>query len=138
MEAPGTGYWREWLDFVRRTLVPQRMISDDDLSLMRFTHSVPEAGEEITRFYANYHSQRYVDGRLVLRLLHAPTPEQIALLNELFADILVSGVIEAIAATPAEAEDGDHPDLPRLRLHFDRRSLGRLRALIDHLNALVL
>jgi len=41
-----------------------------------------------------------------------------------------------VPATPAEAEDGDRPDLPRLLLHFDRRSLGRLRALIDHLNHL--
>jgi len=136
MEAPGTGYWQEWLDFVRTTLVPQGMIADDDLTLVRFTHEVPVAAEEITRFYANYHSQRYVDGQLVLRLQHAPTPEQLDLLNDLFAGILVSGTIEAIGPTPAEAEDGDHPDLPRLRLHFDRRSLGRLRAMIDHLNSL--
>ncbi|MFH1330594.1 MAG: TIGR00730 family Rossman fold protein [Actinomycetota bacterium] len=136
MEAPGTGYWQEWLDFVRNTLVRQGMIADDDLALVRFTHEVAEAGDEITRFYANYHSQRYVDGHLVLRLLHSPTPEQVALLNDLFSDILVGGVIEAIAATPTEAEDGDHPDLPRLRLPFNRRSLGRLRALIDHLNSL--
>ena len=136
MEAPGTGYWQEWLDFARHTLVRQGMIADDDLALARFTHEVADAGDEITRFYANYHSQRYVDGCLVLRLLHPPTTEQLARLNDLFSDILMSGVIEAIAATPTEAEDGDHPDLPRLRLHFNRRSVGRLRALIDHLNSL--
>jgi len=136
MEAPGTGYWQEWLDFIAHTLVPKGMIADDDLGLMRFTHEVGEAADEITRFYANYHSQRYVDGRLVLRLLHAPTAEQLAQVNELFSDIVVSGSIESVAATPAEAEDGDQPDLPRLMLHFDRRSLGRLRTLIDHLNTL--
>ncbi len=136
MEAPGTGYWQEWLDFVAHTLVAKGLIADDDLGLMRFTHEVGEAADEITRFYANYHSQRYVDGKLVLRLLHAPTTEQLARVNDLFSDILVDGSIASVAATPAEAEDGDHPDLPRLLLHFDRRSLGRLRALIDHLNAL--
>jgi len=77
-----------------------------------------------------------VDGRLVLRLLHAPSEEQVEELNELFPDLLVTGRIEAIEATPAEVEDGDQPHLPRLRLHFNRRSLGRLRAMIDHLNAL--
>jgi len=137
MEAPGTGYWREWLNFAAGTLVPKGMITEGDLDLSRFTTSVAEAAEEITRFYANYHSQRYVDGRLVLRLLHLPTDEQVAELNDLFPDILVTGRIEAIEATPAEAEEGDHPCLPRLRLHFNRRSLGRLRAMIDHLNALV-
>ena len=137
MEAAGTGYWQEWLDFVRHTLVPQGMIAENDLALVRFTHEVSEAADEITRFYANYHSQRYVDGHLVLRLLYSPTPEQVAHINDQYSDIVVSGAIEATPATPAEAEDGDHPDLPRLRLHFDRRSLGRLRALIDHLNSLV-
>jgi hypothetical protein len=136
MEAPGTGYWQEWLDFVRHTLVAKGMIADDDLALMRFIPDVAEAADEITRFYANYHSQRYVDGLLVLRLLHAPTPAQVQEVNDLFPDILVSGRIDAIGATAAEAEDGDQPYLPRLRLHFDRRSLGRLRALIDHLNSL--
>jgi len=137
MEAPGTGYWQEWLDFVKGTLVAKGMVRSDDLGLVHFTTSVPEAGDEITRFYANYHSQRFVDGRLVLRLLHPPTPEQVAEINERFSDIVVSGAIEAVPATPAEVEDGDYPHLPRLRLYFDRRSLGRLRALIDHLNALV-
>jgi len=136
MEAAGTGYWQEWLDFVAHTLVPQGMITEGDLGLARFTTSADEAAEEITRFYANYHSQRYVDGRLVLRLLHAPSEEQVEELNELFPDLLVTGRIEAIEATPAEVEDGDQPHLPRLRLHFNRRSLGRLRAMIDHLNAL--
>jgi uncharacterized protein (TIGR00730 family) len=137
MEAAGSGYWQEWLDFAAHTLVPQGMITEGDTDLARFTTSLAEAAEEITHFYANYHSQRYVDGRLVLRLLHAPTEGQVAELNDLFSDILVAGRIEAIAATPVEAEEGDWPHLPRLRLHFDRRSLGRLRAMIDHLNALV-
>jgi len=136
MEAAGTGYWQEWLDFATHTLVPQGMVNEDDLDLARFTTSADEAAEEITRFYANYHSQRYVDGRLVLRLLHAPTGEQVAELNDLFPDLLVTGRIELIEATPAELEDGDFPYLSRLRLHFNRRSLGRLRAMVDRLNAL--
>jgi hypothetical protein len=107
------------------------------MGLARFTTSVAEAAEEMTHFYANYHSQRYVDGRLILRLLHTTSAEQLTELNALFSDILVTGRIEAIPATPVEAEEGDYPHLPRLRLHFNRRSLGRLRALIDHLNALV-
>jgi uncharacterized protein (TIGR00730 family) len=137
MEAPGTGYWQEWLDFAAHTLVPMGRINEDDMGLARFTTSVAEAAEEMTHFYANYHSQRYVDGRLILRLLHTTSAEQLTELNALFSDILVTGRIEAIPATPVEAEEGDYPHLPRLRLHFNRRSLGRLRALIDHLNALV-
>ena len=52
-----------------------------------------------------------------------------------FADIVVSGAIEKIAATPAERANDDNVDLPRIRLHFDRRHLGRLRLMVDRLNA---
>src|SRR4030065_2757238 len=110
------------------------MVNEDDVDLARLSTSADEAAEEITRFYANYHSQRYVDGRLVLRLLHAPGREQIEQSNDLFSDLLVTGRIEPIEATPAELEAGDYPHLPRLRLHVNRRSLGRLRGMIDHPN----
>jgi len=35
---------------------------------------------------------------------------------------------------PAEANDPHLASLPRLRFRFDRRSLGRLRMLIDTIN----
>lgn len=134
IEAPGTGYWDGWVDFVTGTLLEQGMIAPDDLSLFTHTHSMTEAADEICDFYANYHSQRFVGDRLILRLSHQPTPEQVEALNDGYGDILASGRIEAVAATDAEVATGDHPDLPRLRLHFDRRSLGRLRQMIDTLN----
>jgi len=137
IEAPGTGYWERWLEFVRG-LMDRRMILPDDLRLFRLVTSVEEAADEICRFYANYHSQRYIRDRLVLRLLHEPTPEQVAALNEDFSDVLAEGTIEAVPASPVEVRERDVPHLARLSLHFDRRSFGRLRAMIDHLNDLAL
>ncbi len=110
------------------------MIAPDDLALFTHTRTVEEAAEEVCGFYANYHSQRYVSDRLVLRLRSAPTVEQVARLNDEFADILASGTIDAIEATDAEVASNDHVDLPRLRLHFNRRGLGRLRQMIDTIN----
>ena len=107
----------------------------DDRNLFTFTNSVDVAAQEITSFYDNYHSQRYVNGKLVLRLKHGPTEELMAELNEEFSDILVSGTIDKITATDHEMADDDNVDLPRVRLHFDRRHLGRLRSLVDRLNA---
>jgi hypothetical protein len=133
LEAEGTGYWAAWLDLVA-VLEKKGMISPDDHNLFTFTTSVDEAAAEITRFYENYHSQRYVNGRLVLRLKSQPGDELVGALNDEFADILVSGRIEKVAATPAEVADADHVDLPRVQLHFDRRRLGRLRLLVDRLN----
>ncbi|MGA9595196.1 MAG: TIGR00730 family Rossman fold protein [Acidimicrobiia bacterium] len=134
MEAEGTGYWKEWFDFVE-TLRDQGMIAPDDLSLFTYTNNAEEAADEIRRFYNNYHSQRYVDGKLVLRLKHEPSVALIERLNDEFGDILVKGRIEKIAATPAEIRTDDHVDLPRIRLHFDRRHLGKLRLMVDQLNA---
>jgi hypothetical protein len=58
----------------------------------------------------------------------------VARLTEEFPDILVQGSIEKIPTTAPEIADDDHVDLHRLRMHFDRRHLGRLRQLVDRLN----
>jgi uncharacterized protein (TIGR00730 family) len=132
-ESKGTGYWEKWLDFVG-VLEEQGMISPNDRHLYTFTTSVDDACAEILRFYDNYHSQRFVNGMLVLRLKREPSDDLVAALNDEFADILASGAIEKAGPSPREVEDDDHVDLPRLRLHFDRRNLGRLRLLVDRLN----
>lgn len=137
IEAPGTGYWQEWLEFVDRTLVGHGMIAPDDLALFSHVGSVDEAAREVTGFYRNFHSQRYVGDDLVLRMAHPLDAGTVAALNDEFAGIVVSGSIEAIDATDAERRDDDHVDLARLRLHFDRRSHGKLRRLVDRINAAV-
>jgi len=134
IEHPGTGYWDGWLDFVRSELMEKGMIAPEDLGLFMHTTDLGEAVDEICGFYANYHSQRFVGDRLVLRLQHGPAASDLERLNDSYADLLASGRIESVGPAPVEVEDRDHIDLPRLRLHFDRRSLGRLRAMIDDLN----
>jgi hypothetical protein len=50
--------------------------------------------------------------------------------------MLESGRIEAARPFPPEVSGNDHIDLPRIALHFDQRSFGPLRRLIDELNRL--
>jgi hypothetical protein len=90
----------------------------------------------MTRFYANYQSLRFVEGRLVMRMLRAPDDEMLARLNEEFADIVVRGGIERVEVTPAEQADDDHVDLERIAFRFDRHDWARLRELIDTLNTI--
>jgi hypothetical protein len=97
---------------------------------------VETAIAEITGFYRNYHSSRYVGDRLVMRLQYAPTGEELARLNEEFRDILVDGAMTASPALPEEVNEHVLAHLPRLALHFNRRDIGRLRQLIDALNRL--
>jgi uncharacterized protein (TIGR00730 family) len=137
IESPGGDYWKRLEDFAATTLVPRGLISPSDLRLFTRTHDVDEAIEELCGFYANYQSQRYVDGMLVLRLIQAPNSSTLEALSREYADLLVNGAIEQVAATAAEIRDGDAVHLDRIRLHFDRRSFGRLRQLIDDLNAMV-
>ena len=134
LEAPGTGYWGAWQEFVD-TLVEQEMISPDDLHLYVITDDANAAVDEIVDFYACYHSQRFVEGDLILRLVQEPSDELVVELNQEFSDIITHGEIRKIAATPPEIATDDNVDLSRLRMSFDRRHFGRLRQLVDRLNA---
>jgi uncharacterized protein (TIGR00730 family) len=133
IEAPGSDFWHSW-EAMGETLLNQGMIADDDKNLYTITTSVDAAIDEITNFFAVYHSQRYVDDLLILRLNRPVTSETLVLLTEEFSDILRSGAIVMTAATPAEVSTNDNVDLARIALDFDRRSFGRLRSLIDRLN----
>jgi hypothetical protein len=89
---------------------------------------------EVTGFYRVYHSMRYVKGDLVLRL-QRPLPQPLLeRIRQEFADMVLAGTFEQTSALPAEANDAHLASLPRLCFRFDRRSLGRLRMLIDIIN----
>jgi hypothetical protein len=119
---------------VEDELLVRRLISPDDLGLVHITDDVDDAVREIEGFYSNYHSIRFVDRALVLRLRHLPSDEELERLNEDFADILTGGGIEPAQPSSAEIADNDHVELARLRLRFDRTHWARLRKLIDAVN----
>ena len=135
LDAPGENFWKPFFDFVEGTLVDQQMISPQDLSLYKMTDSVDETVEEILGFYRVYHSMRYVRNRLVLRMKRDLGEEFLDEVNRQFADILADGHFTIEGALPEEKDEPDLADLPRLVMHFNRRDLGRLRQLIDLMNA---
>lgn len=137
VESEGSDYWSAWDHFVTEQLVAKRMIEAEDRHLYKITSDPVAAADEICDFYANYQSQRYVDGRLVLRMNQAPNDEQLAELNEEFSDLVVKGEIERLEPSDAERRDDDSVDSARIGFVFDRRHFGRLRLLIDRLNAFV-
>jgi hypothetical protein len=77
---------------------------------------------------------RYVKNKLVLRLKERPTDEFLAAVNGKFADILSGGDFALGGALPEERDEVDLANFPRLIFRFNRRSLGRLRQLIDAIN----
>jgi hypothetical protein len=134
LDEPDGKFWTDWQAFVTHRLLGHGMISPDDLSLYKLTDSIDEAVDEILHFYRNYHSMRYVRNKLVLRLHEKPSPELLESINSRFSDILVEGKFTTSDALPEEREDTELASLPRLVFRFNRRSLGRLRQLIDVLN----
>jgi uncharacterized protein (TIGR00730 family) len=134
LDVPGGDYWRSLETFMRAELLQRGYVDEHDFSLYHVTDSIEDAVAEIERFYRVYHSERYVGGRLILRLNKEPDDAMIASLNEEFADVLESP-IERVTATEPEIRDDDVPDLPRVALRFDRAHVGRFRQLIDRLNA---
>src|SRR3990172_8542707 len=134
LEVPGGTYWRDWLDFLAGDLAGRGLISNEDLHLVKYTEDIQEAVDEICRFYHNYHSQRYVDGTMVLRVQRVPPPDALDRLGLAFADILRTPSIRPVEPSPQEVADGDALEVQRLALDFNQASFSRLRLLIDELN----
>jgi hypothetical protein len=134
LDVPGGTYWSTWESFVRAELMDRGYVSEHDLCLVKVTDDVDVAVDEVTSFFSNYHSQRFVDGRLVIRLHHSPDAKTLTALTSEFRDITSRGAIERIDATSAEIDDDDRVDFDRIALWFDRHGWPRLRELIDRLN----
>jgi uncharacterized protein (TIGR00730 family) len=134
LDVPGATYWEGWKAFVEEELLEPGYLSPHDLCFVKVTDDVDAAVDEVTGFYSNYQSLRFVEGRLVLRMRRAPDDTVIETLNREFADLLTRDRIARIDATPAEVADGDALDLERLLVPFDRRNYARLRELIDRVN----
>lgn len=130
-----TGYWVEWLEFIKKKLLGKGFISADDFSIFTITSNVEEALAVIEEFYSNYHSHRFVNGYLVIRMNKELTDAQILMLETEFPEILTSG--SCIQRTAPLAEESDEPEtahLHRIILGFDHHFYGLLMAFIRKLN----
>ena len=138
LDLPNDPFWGELDSFIKKTLLPRKLVSEQDLALYRICSSVDEAVSEIDKFYSVYNSMRFVGKRLVLRLNRQISDVHLSKLNNDFSDICLNSSIERVTATKAEIDDKDLPGKPRLAFQFARRDFGRLRQLIDAINAVEL
>ena len=133
-EQPGGTYWLQWRAYVTSELLRTGMISEQDMNLFYITDDVTKAMAKVIEFYRVYHSSRYVGEDLVLRLNRRISDELVEQLNDEYAaDILEHGRIEQCEMLPAER--GEFPELPRLKMAFNKQSLGKLRRAFDLINA---
>lgn len=136
LDAPGGTFWAGLRRFVDEQLTPSGVISPGDFDRVLVTDSVDDAVAEITGFWRNYDSLRWVGDRLVLRLRTPPTDAELASLNERFGALAVDGRIERTEPLRAERHDDDRLELPRLVLRLDQFRVGALHRLIRAINTL--
>jgi uncharacterized protein (TIGR00730 family) len=135
LDRPRGTYWKTWTRYVEDHLLRRNMISPADLALYKVTDNLDAAVNEIVTFYRVYHSSRYVRDLFVIRLTQRLADEFVAQLADEFRDIITAGTIQQRAAFPVERSDPGSFHLPRLVFRFDRIHFGRLRTLIDRINA---
>jgi uncharacterized protein (TIGR00730 family) len=135
VDRPHGNYWKTWWRFVEDQLLDEALISKEDLSLFKVCDDVEEACKEITQFYSNYHSCRYVKDAMVLRVKYPVTENLLRTLNARFSDICLNGgQYRAAGPLPEEENEPELKDLHRIVFPFNRTNFGRLRSLIDVVN----
>lgn len=134
VDAEGGTYWKTWLQFVKDHLFRLGLISEDDFHLFKLMTDTDEAVKEVTTFYSNFHSYRYVRKKLVMRLQKPISEELLGKLNRDYLDLLEEGDYEACEALPEEEDETHLKDLPRLICTKKRGMAGRFRQLIDEVN----
>lgn len=129
------GYWEQFFDFVKESLLVKGFISGEDFSLFTITRDEQEALDVIDSFYRNYHSMRFIENRLVIRLTKQLSTEQIETLADEFSELIKSGDhIHCCEAYPEEADEPDLAQLPRISMLFDHHHYGLLIAFINRIN----
>lgn len=135
VDEPRGGYWSSCMRFFEELLI-QGYISVSDFKLFECVESVDAAVSSISRFYSRYHSLRYLEKQLLIRMNSPVSPEAVIELNCHFKDILAAGgSIRLSGALPEESDETDIAHLPRLIVDFNRNDFGRLRSLIDAINS---
>lgn len=137
LDTPGDPYWETVDSFIREQLVARGLVAAEDTSLYFITEDSQLAVNEITGFYRNYDSLRYVGDTLVVRMRQAPTGAQLAGLNERFGHLCTSGHIRVAEPFDPERKEHDRLDLKRIAFTFAKHGYGELRELIDELNSFV-
>lgn len=131
----GSGYWDLWFEFIKSAMLGRGYISAEDFAIFTITSNVDEAVRVIVDFYRNYHSLRFVEDKLVIRLNKELPDDNIEVLCSEFPEVLRSGTrIERSAPLAEEADEPDILHLPRLMLQFDHQHYGLLIAFIGRIN----
>jgi uncharacterized protein (TIGR00730 family) len=131
VEGSDRDYWRRWENYVNKHLLANGWICPQDKNLYYYAKNEMDAAEHILKFYAVYHSSRYVKDYLVIRLKKELPKKKLIELTQEFISLISEGKIEACLPFP---EESDFLDKPRIAFKHTRKDYGLLRTLIDRIN----
>lgn len=129
------GFWEQFFEFVKEQLLIKGLISGEDFSIFTITKDEQEAAQVIENFYRVYHSVRFHDELVIIRLNKELTQEQIHTLEEEFPELILDGGrISCCGALENESDEPELADLPRLIFPFNHFHYGLLIAFIHRIN----
>ncbi|ARU89341.1 LOG family protein [Pseudomonas sp. M30-35] len=134
LDQPGGNFWQEALQFIERQLKDSGYILASDLNLMTLVYSADAAVEQISQFYSNYNSSRWLNKRYIIRLNHPLNNAALTTIISQFSDISKTGDFELLERADDSQDADELAGLPRLVFDFNGRNHGRLRELIDFIN----
>ncbi len=132
IDPPGDQFWTRWMNFVKKELVEEGLISHDDMDFIYLTKSAVDAVAHIEKFYSRYHSYIYEGNGITIRIKEPLPKSTLSLIRDEYSDILPNGITQLMH----DEQDCDCNlcDLPRLKGQFTPGNYARLRQLIDEIN----
>ena len=135
LDAPGSTYWIDFFDFLKKQLLKQRLIHEEDLGLMYPTHDPIDAVKYVTDFYKMYHSMRYIRDLLILRIEKPLTAKQMDQLNQEFKHLLKKGKFTQSLKPYEEERNVPYTfHLTRIAFFFKKDIFANLNKLIQRIN----
>ena len=134
LEVAGDPFWTPLMQTMEPLLTRHGLISESDTTLYSITDDIDEAVGIITRFYANYHSIRFVEDRLFIRTKREIPREHLEEMNNNFGHLSHDGVIAQSGPSQVELTENDHVEFNRLSLKYKAKGFADLRPLIDWIN----
>lgn len=134
MEVPGDPFWTPLMDTMEPLLRRHGLISDNDHTLYKIAGSIDEAVNEIVGFYTNYHSIRFVNDVMYIRMQRPIPATDFQLIASEFASLAADGFIEQTSASSIEVKESDNVELSRIAMKYSGKGFATLRPLIDALN----
>jgi hypothetical protein len=134
LEVAGDPFWTPLMEVMEPLLIQHGLISASDTSLYKITDSVHEAVQEIMSFYKNYHSIRFVENKLYIRVQRAISDSEFVDLVNTYGYLSSDGILKQSGPSEIEAKENDMPSLTRISLEYNAKGFADLRPLIDAIN----